>query len=364
MKIGLDAKRAFLNNTGLGNYSRSIILSLLENHPQNEYYLFTTATIDNEFYNKVKQLSNVKIITPSLNFFTAYWRNYKIPTLIKKYNLDVYHGLSNELPNNINNTHVKKIVTIHDLIPLKEDVFRNPIQDFFYKYKINKACKRSHQIIAISEATKQDIIHYYRIDKNKIKVIYQPVIFSPQKNNIDVIKKYNLPNQFILQVGTVEYRKNIQIVIKAMMKLKKPDLHYVIVGEKKRFWKSLAIYGAHNGLEKQLHFIGSVTNDEIISFYKNCNAVMYPSMYEGFGLPIVEGIYYGKPVLTTQGSCFEEAGGTGAFYCDTLNVDSVAELITQILKNNNTATIETGKEYIKKFSTRLAADALMKAYSK
>lgn len=364
MKIGLDAKRAFLNNTGLGNYSRSIILSLLEHYPQHQYYLFTTEIQKNEFYHQVSSHPNVNIIKPSFRFFGFWWRNFGIPQIVNKLELDVYHGLSNELPYNIKKSKAVKIVTIHDLIPFKEDAFRNPFEDFLYKTKMSRACKSANTVVAISKATREDIIHYFGVEKNKIKVIYQPLVFHPGTGKTDIVEKYRLPDHFILQVGTVEYRKNIQIIIRAMIKLKDPNLHFVIVGEKKRFWKSLSVYGAHNGLEKHLHFIGPVDHDELVSFYDRCLAVMYPSMYEGFGLPIVEAIHYGKPVLTTQGSCFEEAGGPGAFYCDTSNVDAVAESIGQILKIPHAATLEAGKQHISQFNTKNAADAFMEVYSK
>ncbi len=364
MRIGLDAKRAFLNQTGLGNYSRNIILSLIEHYPQNEYFLFTPKVVESNFYQQIKVLNNVKVITPSMRAFSFYWRSCKISSLINKLQLDVYHGLSNELPYNIKKAKSKKLVTIHDLIPFKEDVFRNPIEDYFYKSKMYSSCKNADTVVAISKATKEDVVHYLRIDHKKIVVAYQPVTFSASTQNVDVVKKYNLPSNFILQVGTVEYRKNIQIVLKAMIKLKRKDLHFVIVGKKKRFWKSLAVYGAHYGLEKYLHFIDPVKNDELASFYHHCSAVMYPSLYEGFGIPIVEAIHYNKPVLTTQGSCFEEAGGPGAFYCDTSNVDAVAETIESMLSRSHTAMLEAGKQHIAGFNSKLAADALMAAYSK
>ncbi len=364
MKIGLDAKRAFLNQTGLGNYSRNIIYSLLEHEPQHEYFLFTPKTVDNDFLLDMQSRKNVTIVQPKSGLFHSYWRSYTVTRLINQLKLDVYHGLSNELPYNIKKCSAKKVVTIHDLIPFKEDVFRSPIEDFFYKTKMHAACKNADTIIAISKATKADIQYYFDTNETKIKVVYQPVIFKESGDEVDVKTKYQLPERFLLQVGTVEYRKNIQIIIRALIQLKDPDLHLVLVGKRKRFWKSLSSYGSNHGLGKQIHFIDPVSNDELIGFYKACTAVMYPSLYEGFGLPIIESIHYGKPVLTTQGSCFEEAGGPGAYYCNTSEVDEVASTIHLILKSDHSQRLAAGKQHIAQFNTKAAAQALLGIYSK
>lgn len=371
MKIGFDAKRAFQHYTGLGNYSRNIIRCMIKHHPDHEYFLFTPEVHHHDFYLEMKDLPNVKIIQPKIKFFTSYWRRFSITKLINRLQLDVYHGLSNELPYNISKSKVKKIATIHDLIPFKEDVFRNPIEDFFYKSKLRSACKNADTVVSISKATANDIVQLFQTDSNKIKVIYQPIILNENAKALDhytnellaIKKKYQLPDQFLLQVGTVEYRKNIQIIIKAMIKLKEPFLHYVIVGKKTRFYKSLLSFSTNNGLMQQVHFIDPVNDDELACIYLLAEAVVYPSLYEGFGLPIVEAISFGKPVLTTKGGCFEEAGGPGAYYCNTSNVDEVATAITNILGADHNETIAAGQRYISQFSSKAAADALMNSYN-
>ena len=364
MKIGLDAKRAFLNYTGLGNYSRNIIRSLLKYAPEHEYFLFTPGIHSTEFYEEIKDLPNVKIIQPKSRLFTSYWRSYRITHLVNKYQLDVYHGLSNELPYNIRKTKAKKIVTIHDLIPFKEDAFRNVIEDFFTRSKMHSACKNADVITPISQATKADIIAYFNIEEKKIQVVYQPVLIRHPATLPEVKQKYILPEKFILQVGTVEYRKNIQIIIRAMMQLKNDSLHFVIVGRKTRFFKSLQSYGANNGLGHHLHFIDPVNDDELAAIYQQSVAVMYPSLYEGFGLPITEGIYWGKPILTTRGGCFEEAGGPGAYYCDTENVQEVAATLIALLEADNQQMIEAGKQHIARFTPQATATALFSCYTK
>jgi glycosyltransferase involved in cell wall biosynthesis len=364
MKIGLDAKRAFLNRTGLGNYSRNIIRSLIQYYPEHEYYLFTPKVDPTGFYAEIKDIANVKIIQPANKIGRGLWRSYGITKLINQFRLDVYHGLSNELPYNIKKATAKKVVTIHDLIPFKEDAFRNVIQDFSYRSKMRTACKNADLVTPISKATLEDIQQLFGTDPHKMMVIYQPIEFKHSEKLPEVKIKYQLPAEYILQVGTVEYRKNIQIIIRAMIRLKDENLHYVVVGKKTRFFKSLFSYSSNKGLINNIHFIDPVSNDELAAIYLASSAVMYPSLYEGFGLPIAEAIHFGKPVLTTAGGCFLEAGGPGAYYCNTSDVEEVAATILTILKTDNSRMIEAGKQHIAQFNSKAAADALIQSYLK
>jgi glycosyltransferase involved in cell wall biosynthesis len=154
------------------------------------------------------------------------------------------------------------------------------------------------------------------------------------------------------------------VVLRALIHLNDPSIHYVIVGRKTGFYKSLLAYGTNFGLKPQLHFIDPVSDDELAAIYNLCAGVMYPSLYEGFGLPIAEAIHFKKPVLTNLGGCFEEAGGPGAYYCDTNNPLEVASTITTLLSNDNSAMIQDGQEYIYQFTSKAAADQLMEIYLK
>jgi len=362
MRIGLDAKRAFLNNTGLGNYSRAVIRALLEHYPGNHYFLFTPKIREDAFLEEMNAHENVTIVQPRSKFLHAYWRSFSIKRDILDHKLDVYHGLSNELPFTITSSKVRAVVTMHDLIPFKDESFQKIFDIITTKRKMWKACKNADSIVAISEQTKRDILHFFNTKENKIHVVYQPVGLHSTKANLDVVKKFSLPPHYILQVGTVEYRKNIQVILQAMIKINDPGLHYVVVGRKKSFQKSLASYGGNHGLGGHVHYMDAVSDEDLAGMYECAAAVMYPSMYEGFGLPIIEAIRFGKPVLTTKGGCFEEAGGPGAYYCDTESIDEVADTIQKILNTDSSAMIEAGQKYILRFNSKSAADGLMAVY--
>jgi glycosyltransferase involved in cell wall biosynthesis len=364
MKIGLDAQRAFLNNTGLGNYSRNVIMSLVTHYPQHTYFLFTPSIQPSAFYEAIKNLPNVTIIQAPRKKLAWYWRSYGITKTMNRLQLDVYHGLSNELPVNIKKTRAKLLVTIHDLIPFKEDAFRNIFDDILYRRKMYRACRNADIITAISKATAEDLMKILGTPANKIKVVYQPINLPVPDQLPDVRTKYSLPQKFLLQVGRVEYRKNIQIILRAFIQLRMEGLHLVVVGRKTPFYKSLVSYGNNHGLGPLVHYIDPVTNDELAGLYDACVGVVYPSLYEGFGLPIVEAIRFGKPVLTTAGGCFAEAGGPGAYYCNTESVNDVANGIRQLVQANHTQTLQAGKDYTTRFTTRATADALMECYVK
>ena len=176
MRIGYDAKRLFLNATGLGNYARFVVASLMHQHPNDSFFLYTPRDRYNLETEKFYDRSNVSFIQPKGIFswpvFSAIWRSYvvsKDPSIEK---LDAFHGLSHDLPFNLPK-HVKKVLTVHDVIFLKFPRFYNPIDVLTYKMKLKSACKRADKIVAVSEQTKNDLVSLLNVDPSKIKVIYQ-----------------------------------------------------------------------------------------------------------------------------------------------------------------------------------------------
>lgn len=262
MKIGFDAKRAFLNNSGLGNYSRTIIKSLNQFYPDNNYTLFTTkkkASINFEQF--VLNKTNIEICEPQSFIdknFNFLWRSQGITPLLNLKKIDLFHGLSNELPFNIKKFNGKKIVTIHDLIYLRFPDLYPFIDRKIYNTKTLHACKNADTIIAISEETKLDIIKNYAIPENKIKVIYQSCdeIFYTTFNDLqkkEIKNKFKLPNEFLFYVGTIEERKNLLIILKSLVKIK--NIHLFVVGKKTKYYSKIIDYIKHNNLEDRVHFL-------------------------------------------------------------------------------------------------------------
>lgn len=319
MRIGYDAKRYYKNRTGLGNYSRRLIDQLSSLHAEDDFYLF----VANE-KNPIANYPNQVIINHKA-LFPALWRSFSIKRDIAKQSVDLYHGLSNELfsgelPN------VKKIVTIHDIIFKIYPQYFPKIDRIFYDYKTAMACKNADKIIAVSENTKNDLLRHYPIKDTKIEVIHPPMKII-ENSNVDTQKD---GPRYWLYVGTVEERKDVLLLIKAVQKLNE-KLPLYIIGDGKKYLSQVKEYVMTNHLEKQVIFLSHISDQELHRYYQGALAVIYPSMYEGFGLPILEAIQYGKPVITTHSSSLPEAGGSIALYIKAGDVNDLMEKMTYVL---------------------------------
>ena len=219
MKIGFDAKRAFLNASGLGNYSRNTLNALKNYLPENEYILFTPV-INTELFNHYNRFEIISPESPFSKIFKSFWRSFSVSGQLKNQNINIFHGLSNELPDGIHKNDVPSVVTIHDLIFMRFPRFYKSIDRKIYYRKAKYACESANKIIAISNQTKEDIIHYLKINPNKIDVIYQSIstIFYERFDTNFLTKKYSLPEKFILSVGTLEHRKNQLTILNALKK--------------------------------------------------------------------------------------------------------------------------------------------------
>jgi glycosyltransferase involved in cell wall biosynthesis len=357
MNIAFDAKRAYHNTSGLGNYSRTLIKSLNTYYPTNHYTLFNTKPTENEFQQFVSKQKNISVFEPTSFLDTkirARWRSYSITDLMIENNIDVYHGLSNELPFNIKKFNGKKVVTVHDLIFLKYPKLYPLVDSKIYNKKFRHACDIADVIIATSEETRRDIEKYYFIPQSKIKVVYQSCdanfYSEPSQEQIqEVINKHQLPDNFLLYVGTIEERKNLLTIVKALKIVK--DIPLVVVGKKLKYFKKVMEYIKENKLKNRVVFLKDVSNTDLPVIYRLSKTFIFPSISEGFGIPIIEALTCKTPVITTNGGCFPEAAGPDSLYIDSSNEIDLAEKITFLLESESTRKqiTEKGFEYAKKF---------------
>ena len=371
MKIGFDAKRALLNHSGLGNYSRTLIKSFYSCYPNNEYYLFTPKVNDN--YLNELLFDKSEIIQPSSFLeknFHAYWRSYKLATTSKNLSLDIYHGLSHELPVGIERTGIKTIVTIHDLIFERFPEQYPYIDRISYRKKVQYACSIADKIVAISEQTKQDLIAFYKVDESKITVIYQSydIIFDnavDEKTDFYIKHKYNLPEKYILHVGSYNKRKNHIKLLEAYKLIKdQTNTKLVFVGSGGSEEQSIRQYIHKNGLLNNVILIQKANNLDLSYIYKNATILVYNSLFEGFGIPILEAFASHIPVITSTGSCFEEVGGEAAIYVEPFDEKSLAYKIIEIIDNKVMidSLIEKGKLQLLKFQKNEIAKEYMNIY--
>lgn len=258
MRIGFDGKRAVQNFTGLGNYSRYIVDILCQFYPENEYVLYAPKKRENKRLDKLtKQYQQLQLSYPTTSSWkklSSLWRVWGVTQQLEKEKIDIFHGLSNELPLNIHQSEVKSIVTIHDLIFLRYPQYYHSIDRKIYTYKFRKACENADKIIAISECTKRDIIEYFRIPADKIEVVYQgcdPSFIHPvaAEKKREIRAKYQLPDHYILNVGSIEERKNALSAVQALMMLPE-QIHLVIVGRHTEYTDKIERFIKENKLEK------------------------------------------------------------------------------------------------------------------
>jgi glycosyltransferase involved in cell wall biosynthesis len=379
MKIGFDAKRVFNNFTGLGNYSRTLVDTLARYYPDNEYHLFTPKLTNDVRVDFIKNLAPISIHTPPpyLKPFHPIWRSYFIKNDVKKLNIDIFHGLSHELPLKLPKK-TKTVVTIHDLIHERYPEFYPYFDRKIYSLKFKKACEKADVVVAISEQTKRDIVDFYNIEAAKIKVIYQschPQFYTSSTDESSVLRntddssvlgrKYNLPENYILYVGTVNERKNLLSLVKAMQLLEnQEDTHLVVIGTGGGYFEKVKHYVIENHLTNKIHFLTKTDFQDFPFLYKNAKAFVLPSFFEGFGIPVIEAMCSGCPVIVSEGSCFIESAGKGALFINPNSPESISAAIDKILtdKNLRNAQILRGGKYVEKFHEKVIGEQWMTLY--
>lgn len=366
MNIGFDGKRAANNLTGLGNYSRSLITQLSQFFPQNQYFVYTPKVKESRQIKDFFTLSNVIAVLPKASNFL--WRTLGIKKQLLADQIDLFHGLSHEIPIGLKQIGIPSIVTVHDLIFLKFPQYFGQIDRFIYKLKCRYACTHADKIIAISEQTKKDIVSFFNIDDQKIEVVYQSCdeSFKTRVSNAlkeQVKEKFALPDHYILNVGTIETRKNLLLLIKALANV--PETYKLVVVGKETPYKQLVLDEINRlSLKDKVIFLQNVPFNELPAIYQMASVFVYPSFYEGFGIPIIEALYSSVPVIAATGSCLEEAGGPDSLYIDPNNAIELAETINTVLEDQKLQTEmkQKGLAYVQRFNDDQIASHMMEVY--
>jgi glycosyltransferase involved in cell wall biosynthesis len=369
MRIGFDAKRAFLNRAGLGNYGRNTLSALQKYYPHHDYILYTPE-IKTDLFKEYPLFENVTPDNFFTRFFKSYWRHYSISKRIGKDKIEIFHGLSNELPFGIHQAKIPTVVTIHDLIFMNFPLWYKRVDREIYLKKVKYACDTACKIIAISNNTRTDLINRLQIDPERIEVIYQSIseryYFHSIKYQIDeVLAKYNLPRQYLLTVGTIEPRKNQLAVLKAINRLDL-DIPYVIIGKPTAYKAELIEFINMNRLSDQVYFLHNVPDVDLPALYQQAICMLYLSHYEGFGLPVVEAMASGCPVIASSVSCLPEIGDDAAMYCEpddeTCLGDTLMKMASDSEHRNNLSQL--GKRRSQFFHPEERVNALMELYQK
>jgi glycosyltransferase involved in cell wall biosynthesis len=269
-------------------------------------------------------------------------------------------------------------VTIHDLIHERYPEFYPFIDRKIYTAKFKSACEKADVVVAISEATKQDIIEFYKIDERKIKVIYQschPQFYLKNLTENKLSTNFNLPpqprelggagSQYLLYVGTVNERKNLLGLVKAIEILDKSvRIPLVVIGDGGAYFRKVKAYIHEKGLGNEIIFLKNVLFSDFPLIYRNAKALILPSFQEGFGIPIIEALWSDCPVITSVGSCFPEAAGPDSIYINPYKPNEIATAIDKVLTNEvvRERMILRGYEYVQQFHEKTIGEQWMQLY--
>ncbi len=363
--IGFDAKRMLRNGTGLGNYGRTLVNDLVASTDDTwQFRLYAPDEGREDLRAKICSSSKLSYSYPqtALRIQRSLWRiGQGIIRDMQRDGVQLYHGLTGELPKGLSLSGIKSVVTIHDLIFMRHPEYYHWLDAKLYAWKFRYTCQEADRIIAISERTKQDVMELGHVSAEKIDVIYQSCSpkFTRQLGREvleQVRSKFGLPQRFILNVGTIEERKNLLLAVRALEQLP-PEIHLVAVGKQTKYAQRLP-------QSDRLHLLSGVTDEELAALYQSAEVFVYPSRYEGFGIPVIEAINSGLPVVACTGSCLEEAGGPDCLYVSPDDVEGMAHAIRQQLKgaDGREERLRRNKEYVRRFEGLDVASQVMRVY--
>ncbi len=354
--IGYDAKRAFCNGTGLGNYSRAVVEGAVRSG--NVRAVLYTPWTDERFCHWPDDLPTVTVRMPKALWrcLPHLWRSLAPAQHLYEDEVQIYHGLSHELPVGLPQ-EIRKVVTMHDLIVRRYPQYFSLFDRIVHRVKQRHACRVADVVVAISEQTKRDLIEMMHVPEEKITVVYQScdAQFWGERDVVNVRKKYRLPERYIVCVGTVEERKNQLTVIEACKGLP-DDVALVIVGRLRGDYGRKVAECADG---RRVILLDHADFTDFPSLYSGAVASVYLSRFEGFGIPVLESLCCDCPVVTSNISSMPEAGGDAALYADPGDAATVAMHLRRLLNDEafRNERIEKGRTQKMKFAPeKVAAD--------
>ena len=374
LTLGFDAKRAVANVTGLGNYSRSVLRSLGRRFPEHRYVLYAPRIrrdADMTFLDgtpTVELASAPSGLTSGIG--AALWRTFRLGRRAAGSGVSLFHGLSQELPRDLPR-EIPAVVTQADVLYLRYPELFPTIDRAFYRWKYRWSCDRADRIVAISEQTKRDLQEFYGIEGERVRVVYpgcEPrfAVRLDAERIAAVRRRYGLPDEYLLSVGTIEERKNALVILQALATMPPAERPFVaLVGRPTAYRRVLDDFARRHGLTARMRILHPVPPDDLPALYQGARLFIYPSRFEGFGLPILEGLRSGVPVVTSTGSCFAEAGGRAARYVSPDEPAAVAEAIRAVLGDRDLARamIAEGHRHAATFDDDTLAERLMDVYT-
>ncbi|MFA7288611.1 MAG: glycosyltransferase family 1 protein [Melioribacteraceae bacterium] len=366
MRIGIDGRVLDRKITGTGRYLQNLLLELPNNHDdKNDYILFTNTEInfDDEFFTIV----NVNESFIPMKLYSIIWFNYELPKLLKEHKIDLLLTPNIVVPL-VDIGKTKIITVVHDIIPR---IFPEYYPYFYKKYLsifLPPSLEKAEMIITVSEQSKEDLINYYNVPEEKLRVVYNTsaTIFNSTSSKKDALKileeKLSIDKNYLLYVGVVEKRKNVLGIIKILDIIKDAGSKLILVVVGKPGFLSKEIFEEIEKHKDNIKYFNYVDDETLTQLYSNAFAFIFPSYYEGFGIPPLEAMQSGIPVLSSDKSSLKEVVGTGGIIHDPDNHTAFANDILKLESNPDfyNKVIDKGLEQSKKFDIKEMTSRLVK----
>ena len=374
MKIGIDARLYGLEHAGLGRYVTELVHNILKTDNENTYVLF----INKKHSTNFKNGKRLKVVTVDIPIY-GFWEQIILPFIFAREKLDLLHIPHFNAPIFY---PLKMVLTIHDLIKHEskgpKTTTRQPwlyfIKRVGYLFLAKIISFRAVHIFVPSEYVKQDIVNKLKTNPDKISVTYEAVSGSIKKVNLTqsqktyLLKKYQLQQPFVVHTGSTYPHKNVESLIDAVIlhnQNKEVDLQLVLIGSRPVFWERMKQTISQKKAQKWVKMLGFLPDEEVSKIYSLALALVHPSKMEGFGLPGLEALNVGLPVVSSNATCLPEIYGDAAYYFDPNSIQEIVSSLEKIISDSEfrKKQISKGLEQVKKYSWLKTAKLTIKGYN-
>ena len=363
MRIGINASKIFDVHTGVGRYTTNLCRSIFKMGSKDDYYLYAPGRMGNVIITDLE----TPTVAKHNNTLRILWEQIVLPIYSRKNRLDLFHYTDHAL--SLIHRVRPTIITVHDIAYIRFPNLLNKSRRIYKKNILKISIRKADIIVADSHSTKRDIIEYFGVEDEKIKVVHLGVEsrFRPIENVEEYRLRNNLPSKMILNVGTLEPRKNVVTLIKVFKELRGKgfeDYKLVIAGDKGWLYEQIFKEVEHSGLKQEILFRGVVSDEDLPMLYNCAGIFVYPSLYEGFGLPPLEAMACGIPVITSNTSSLPEVIGDVGIMVDPTDEKSLCDAMYSVLTNKELWQHMSNKGLLrsKMFSWERSAQEILKIY--
>lgn len=370
MKIAVNTRFLLKDRLeGIGWYTYEIMRRLVQNHPEDEFYFLFDRPYDPQFI-FADNVHPVVLQPPARHPLLFYiWFEYSVYNFLKKQKIDIFFSPDGFLSLR---TRVPTFLTIHDIAYKHYPQHVGLLMRKYYQYFMPKFVVKARKVFTVSQYSKKDICSTYSVNEDKVLALYNGCrnIFKPISNQQkEAIKqKYTQGNPYFICIGSVHPRKNIERVIRAFQQIKEEsDYPHRLVLTGRMAWKSSEVRAliSQPPLSNHILWTGNVKEDELVQLLGGSEGLVYPSLFEGFGMPILEAMHCHVPVITSNTSSMPEVGGDAAYYVNPSSVKEISGAMLDIILNSakKMRMIELGKKQMLKFNWDVSAQRIYQCFT-